>query len=42
VALYVLRWDLLRRWTSQDPVAARARFDELMAASWGRFAGELV
>jgi hypothetical protein len=41
VALYVLRWDLLRRWTSQDPVAARARFDELMAASWGRFAGEL-
>ena len=41
VALYVLRWDLLRRWTSQDPVAARGRFDELMAASWGRFAGEL-
>jgi hypothetical protein len=41
VALYVLRWDLLRRWTSQDPVAARERFDELMEASWGRFASEL-
>lgn len=41
VALYVLRWDLLRRWTSQDAVAARERFDELMEASWGRFAEEL-
>jgi hypothetical protein len=41
VALYVLRWDLLRRWTSQDPVAARERFDELMEASWGRYASEL-
>ena len=42
VALYVLRWDLLRRWTSQDPAAARQRFDDLMKASWGRHAGELV
>jgi hypothetical protein len=41
VALYVLRWDLLRRWTSQDPVAARERFDELMEASWGKYASEL-
>jgi len=41
VALYVLRWDLLRRRTSQDAAEARQRFDELMEASWGTFAGEL-
>lgn len=41
VALYVLRWDLLRRWTSQDPAKARERFDEMMEASWGRFADEI-
>ena len=41
VALYVLRWDLLRRRATQDPSAARKRFDELMKASWGRYASEL-
>jgi hypothetical protein len=41
VALYVLRWDLLRRWTTQDPAAARERFDGLMEASWGKYASAL-
>jgi hypothetical protein len=41
VALYVLRWDLVRRRTKQDPAEARKRFDELMEASWGAFATQL-
>lgn len=31
VALYVLRWDLLDRWTRYDAEAAAARFDALVA-----------
>jgi hypothetical protein len=31
VALYVLRWDLLERWTCYDAEAAAARFDALVA-----------
>ena len=31
VALYVLRWDLLERWTRYDAEAAAARFDALVA-----------
>lgn len=31
IALYVLRWDLLDRWTRYDAEAAAARFDTLVA-----------
>ena len=30
VALYVLRWDILERWSHYDSERARARFDELV------------
>ncbi|MEM9557521.1 MAG: hypothetical protein AAGC60_24895 [Acidobacteriota bacterium] len=35
VALYVLRWNLVQRASSQNAVDAKARFDQLMAGSWG-------
>lgn len=31
VALYVVRWDLLERWTRYDAEAAAARFSTLVA-----------
>ena len=35
VALYVLRWNLVQRASSQNPAEARSRFDRMMAESWG-------
>ncbi len=32
VVIYVLRWDLIARWTSYEADAAERRFDELVAA----------
>lgn len=37
VALYVMRWNLLYRWSLAHAVDARRRFDELMEASWGEY-----
>jgi len=40
VLTYVMKWDILKRWLSQDPADARARFDELVAeAMAGRMGG---
>jgi hypothetical protein len=35
VVIYVLRWDLIARWTGQDGEAALARFDDLTVAGLG-------
>jgi hypothetical protein len=35
VVIYVLRWDLVARWTGQDAGAALARFDGLVAQGLG-------
>jgi hypothetical protein len=37
VAFYVMRWNLLYRWSLGNPAEARQRFDELMEASWGEY-----
>jgi hypothetical protein len=38
VVIYVLRWDLIARWTGQDGEAALARFDGLVEAGLGEWA----
>jgi hypothetical protein len=40
VAFYVLRWNLLYRWSLNNAAEARKRFDELMEASWGEYFDE--
>jgi hypothetical protein len=37
VVIYVLRWDLIARWTGQDGEAALARFDALVEAGLGEW-----
>ena len=41
VAIYCQRWDVISRWTLYDSKDAAARFDELMEASWGRYAEDM-
>lgn len=38
VALYVLRWDIIARWTGQDKERAQERFDELVDEGLGEYA----
>ena len=42
VVLYVLRWDLIARWTGQDKDAALGRFDALVEAGLGPHADVLA
>jgi len=38
VALYVLRWDIIARWTGYDQQRAQERFDRLVGEGLGKFA----
>jgi hypothetical protein len=37
VVLYVLRWDIVDRWTRRDAEAAQTRFDALLADGLGAY-----
>jgi hypothetical protein len=37
VALYVLRWDVIHRWTGYDGQEARVRFDEMLDEGLGEY-----
>lgn len=41
VVIYVLRWDLIARWSSYNGAAALRRFDQLAEAGMGRFVNPL-
>jgi len=38
VLLYLARWSIVDRWTSRDGVAGRARFDQLIEETLGKYA----
>ena len=38
VVLYLIRWDIVLRWTSRDAAAGQEKFEALVAEAMGRYA----